>query len=79
MLPRSITAHKVSVAVKRGFPELAENEEFYMFLSSYVLSWFKALPKEKRCEAPTFVYKRAMATIHQINIFTFTIKFSVKS
>jgi len=27
MLLRSITAQKVSIAVKRGFPELAENEE----------------------------------------------------
>lgn len=74
MLLRSITAHKVSVAVKRGFPELAENEEFYMFLSSYVLSWFKALPKEKRCEAPTFRSGRKLL----FNVFLSTFKLLIR-
>ena len=50
-------------------------EEQHPFIGFSFVEWFV----EKMLNSYYTVYKRAMATIHQINIFTFTIKFSVKS
>lgn len=50
-------------------------EEQHPFIGFSFVEWFV----EKMLNSYNTVYKRAMATIHQINIFTFTIKFSVKS